>query len=638
MPERYDFCGDKNKYHFMKTYFFVVLSLVSCCLKVQAQTTDTTKLNEVVIAENRFKTSFKRVARNIQVISKAEIAALPVRSVNEALLYVVGVDVRQRGPFGTQADVSVDGGTFEQTLILLNGVKLSDAQTAHHAMNIPVPLAAVERIEILKGPAARVYGVNALTGAINIVTIKPTANSLLVNVQAGSSFIEKEVGDGDGVYGGTNVEAALQMANASGTHLFAFGNTAYNGQRYNSAATHHKFYYQNQLSIDTANTVEVMAGYIGNQFGANGYYAAPGDKEAFEVVNTGLLSVSSSHQFGDAFTLKPRVSYRKNWDDYRYYRNDLARGRSMHETGVFTAEVNSLLQTNVGAFGFGLEHRVEDIESTSIGLRERYNNGGYVEYKYDAIAALMLNVGGYINYNSVYGWQFFPGVDVGYTLAEGLKLMANIGSSQRIPSFTDLYLNQKPGNIGNDALVSENAWQYGAYLSLEKYGFLFTGGYFYRNIENFIDWVRVSSVNPYQPQNFRQNKMQGWSVNLSQTLIIAPAYRLSYQLNYQYLLAGTHLANKQLISKYALSYLKKQAIARFTLHAKQLSLTAAGRWIERMAEKDYFVADMRLACQQNGYQFYAESTNLLNAKYIETGAVPLPTRWFSVGASLRFGL
>src|SRR5690606_23168265 len=100
--------------------------------------------------------------------------------------YISGVDIRQRGPFGTQTDISIDGGTSEQTLVLLNGVKMIDAQTAHNMMNIPVPLSAIDHIEVLRGAAARIYGINALTGAINIVTKKGTRSSVAADVQVGS--------------------------------------------------------------------------------------------------------------------------------------------------------------------------------------------------------------------------------------------------------------------------------------------------------------------------------------------------------------------------------------------------------------------------------------------------------------------
>src|SRR5690606_27280030 len=123
-------------------------------------------LQEAVISENRLQIPFAQQNRNIPSIHQKQLDALPGRSLNELLSYVTGVDLRQRGPFGTQADVSIDGGTFEQTLILIDGMKVLDAQTAHNSLNIPIPTVAIERIEIIRGPAARIYGINSLTGAI----------------------------------------------------------------------------------------------------------------------------------------------------------------------------------------------------------------------------------------------------------------------------------------------------------------------------------------------------------------------------------------------------------------------------------------------------------------------------------------
>src|SRR5690606_32713701 len=155
-----------------------------------------------------------------------------------------------------------------------------------------------------------------------------------------------------------------------------------------------------------------MAGTIHNTFGANGYYAAPGDKESQEVVNTSIVSVGSDHKISPRFTLKPRISYRYNEDDYRYYRDDLSKARSEHSTNAFSAELNSTFQSSIGDFGFGLETRSENIESTNIGNHSRNNHGVYAEYRTEAIRNVLLNVGTYLNYNTDYGWQVFPGVEV----------------------------------------------------------------------------------------------------------------------------------------------------------------------------------------------------------------------------------
>ena len=123
--------------------------------------TDSTKvsmeydLDEVEVSGQRAPVAFSQVARIVSVISREEIEAAPVQSIQELLEYALSVDVRQRGVHGVRADISVRGGSFDQTLILLNGINISDPQTGHHALNLPVSFKNIQRIEILEGPAAR---------------------------------------------------------------------------------------------------------------------------------------------------------------------------------------------------------------------------------------------------------------------------------------------------------------------------------------------------------------------------------------------------------------------------------------------------------------------------------------------------
>src|SRR5690625_4289223 len=118
-----------------KTTISILLILIGAKAFSQKRGVDK-KLPEVVISENRLRIPFSQSTRDVQVLTQQDIAELPVHSVNELLAYVGGLDVRQRGPFGAQADISMDGGSFEETLVLLNGIKLIDDQTAHNMMNI----------------------------------------------------------------------------------------------------------------------------------------------------------------------------------------------------------------------------------------------------------------------------------------------------------------------------------------------------------------------------------------------------------------------------------------------------------------------------------------------------------------------
>ena len=229
-----------------------------------------TKLNEVIIKENRLQLPFSKQNRNIWIIDREKIKTLPARSVSELLSYVSGVDVRQRGPGGLQADISIDGGTFDQSLVLLNGIKVSDPQTGHNMMNLPISIDDIDHIEVLRGSASRIYGVNALTGAINIVTRLAQQTAISANLFAGSSF--KDDVSGDTYYNyGAHASAGLVMKRSS--HSLSGGQEAGNGYRYNTAFNNQKAFYQGKYTVGAIDVVDVLAGYTHNYFGANGFYS-----------------------------------------------------------------------------------------------------------------------------------------------------------------------------------------------------------------------------------------------------------------------------------------------------------------------------------------------------------------------------
>lgn len=599
-------------------------------------------ISEVVISENRFQIPFAQRNKNIEIITAQDIAGMSVKSINEVLAFVNGVDVRQRGPFGTQADISIDGGTFEQALILLNGVKISDPQTGHHTMNIPVALDAIERIEVLRGPMARVYGVNALTGAINIVTKSFDKNALTIHVQGGSSFENKQEGDGTGKYWGGGAQVVAQLGNPDFHNLFSLSTNKTNGQRYNSATEDFRLYYQGAYAINKSNTLDWSAGYIDNEFGANGYYAAPGDKESYEIVRTAFAHFSTKHYFGDKFYISPRISNRYNTDDYRYYRNDLSKARSEHKNNALSIELNSRLTTEIGQFGLGVELRDEDVKSNNLGNHTRENFGSYLEYRTELLSKLTFHIGAYTNYNSNYGWEIYPGLDLGYEIMPNWKWNVNVGKSQRVPSFTDLYL-QQPANIGNPELMSEYAWQYETSVQGKIGETQLEIRYFYRDINDFVDWTKnagnitdpaeISKI-PYQPVNLGNNKMHGVSASLNRVYSLGLHRSLKYALGYNYLSPEELSYQTGIISKYVLESLKHQALLRISYSAPDWEFSTGNRWIKRELNDPYFVSDIRLGYKLNHWNIYTDVTNIGNTSYKESGAVFMPRRWFSVGMRL----
>lgn len=615
-----------------KNYFLFPLLFLPLTVFSQA---DSLAIEEVVINENRFSTPLSKQNRNVYVFQKEQINQMSARTIQEVLQYANGVDIRQRGPFGTQADISIDGGSFEQTVVLLNGVKIIDAQTAHNMLNLPIPLEIVERIEVIRGASARVYGINSLTGAINIITLKPIDSEVFVNVYAGSNFEKNYEGDnktfhGEGVVlGGTLAKEKHQHS------LFASHNKS-NGYRYNTGFENNKLYYQGNFELGQTDELLASFGYVKNDFGANAFYAAPGDKNSAEIVQTTLASIQSKHVLSDRWALSPRVSYRYNYDDYRYFGNaDLSRGRSQHYTNTVAAEINSTYATGKGDLGLGLEYRNEDINSSNIGMHNRENFGFYTEFKTNLSARLNTNVGAYLNYNSDYSWQIYPGLDVGYSFTEYLKMVFNVGTSQRIPSFTDLYLDQRPGNIGNPDLVSENAFQSEIGLKYFKGKIQANLHYFYRDIHNFIDWVRIQDTEPWQSNNVGNLKTSGINARIKYNTDLSNDLNLGVMLAYSYLDSKATNTNPNLYSKYAISSLRNQFTNTISLKYKQTTLFLATRYNERFSKASYWVNDLRLSQELRYFTIYLDVQNIFNTTYFEVGAVPLPTRWVSLGVSFR---
>jgi vitamin B12 transporter len=613
--------------------FLVALCLSAVYADAQQDTT-TNNLNEVMVRENRIKLPFSKQNRNIWIIDNQQIKNLPSRSISELLSYVTGVDVRQRGPGGVQADITIDGGTFDQTLVLINGVKVSDPQTGHNMMNLPISMDDIDHIEVLRGSASRIYGLNALTGAINIVTKSVTTTGVSANVFTGSSFKKDDV-TGD-LYGNYGVHATGTVALKGSSHLFSADQEAGSGYSYNTAFNNQKLYYQGKVNVGKTDQLDLTGGYIHNNYGANGYYSAPGDIEAEETVNTAIAAIAYKTQLTSFWTLLPRLSYRNNVDDYLYIKQTPDKFHNHHVTQVLDAELNNTFDTGIGEFGLGLEGRKEKINSNNLGKRNRDNAGLYGEYKFDLINHLLVNAGTYVNYNSDFGWQVLPGIDAGYTFLGNWKVFVNVGTGERLPTYTDLYY-AGPTNIGNDQLRPEKSRYAEGGLKYNSVHFVLNASIFKRRISNFIDWVKNQVTDPWQPKNFSQLNTMGYT--LSADYNTGALQNSSFFNSLRLGLAYTNLDPKvkttipmATISRYAVESLKNQLSGTVnTDFLKVMSLTLTARYNERISYKDYTIMDVRVSYRLKKSSFYADASNIFDVKYIEAGAVPMPGVWATLG-------
>jgi iron complex outermembrane receptor protein len=610
---------------------FVGLAFVSA-FSTQAQN-DIRSLDSVVIRENRWQVSRDNHNRDIQVITQEQIRNLPVKSLNEVLSYALGVDVRQRGPWGGQADVSIDGSTFDQVVILINGVRMSDPQTGHNMMNLPIASGVIDHIEVLRGAASAQYGVNALAAAINIVTRVPDADKLWAQVYYGQPLSQNdptEVRNG----GGVQAVVALVGKKVSQQMSGSFDLKSTETSPKNSKAT--RFFYQNEWAINKQLSLSSQAGYVDNNFDAHFYYAAPIDSYADERVKTFTAASALNYRYSEKGKFSVRASFRSNNDDYIFTRKDPEYYHNVHQTDVFGAELNWLVNLKNGHYAVGSEGRFEKIKSNNLDTNQRSNFGTYVEYGY-AKNRLSAGANLYLNANSKYGNKFYPAVNVGYRIANNWKLFANGGMSQRLPTFTDLYY-AGPTNVGNANLKPEEAiYAEGGVRYSGKYSRL-NAQYSIREVKDFIDWVRNDIADPWQPMNFGSQTVQVISISGSQR--IDRLWSSSGKKQLWLDLGWNHLDPKRSdpggqYAKYTTEALKNQIIAALRFCGDtRLAGSVTARYQERFQANSYTLLDLHLEYRFPSVQFYADLTNILDQTYSEITSVPMPGRCLTAGFRL----
>jgi len=562
--------------------------------------------------------------RDVQVITKKDIQSLPVRSVNELLGYVSGLDIRERGPFGAQADLSMMGAGFEQCLILINGVPMRDPQTGHHMLNLPVDISQIERIEVMNGTAGRIFGSNALAGAINIITSTPKAGTSFVETfNATASSQEGFVANG--------IQAMAAFGKNRSQHSISLGQFKTNGYRYNSANDQQRISYLGHYQLKRNNTLDIMAGHFKNSFGANGYYAYPYDKDAFEEVNTSFVSAKANIvDQKNIWTFKPIVYARFNKDHYVFIKDNPSYYENTHNSAAAGLELHATRANKFGQFGIGAEARTEMIRSTNLGDHNRSFYNIYGEERF-MLGKFNTTLGVNAQYNSANGVSFFPGIETIRHFTNKSAIFANVGTGNRLPSYTELYYSDR-ANTGNDSLLGEKARN--VEVGFKKFGKLnFTASGFYRSVYNAINYTRENDLDKWTPSNFTTVNFLGVNANLHWQV----GDNTSLKLNYTYLDAQLGTEN-DVQSKYALYHARHRITFQYRQNiTKTLSTNLTVRYTERFTGTNYTVFDFRGMWKLNeNITMNFDVTNLLDRKYIDQGYIEMPGRWFRVG--FRFNI
>ena len=601
----------------MKKVFTLLIFLISNFTVSQDLSTD---LDEVVVLSSKLDLPFSKNFRTVNIISSEDIKNSPVTNVSDLLQEITGIDVRRRGVGGVQGDLYIRGGGFDQTLLLVDGMKMDDAQTGHHTLNMIIPLYLIERVEIIKGPAARIFGQNAFNGAINIVTKdlegeKRTVHMKLNELSYGS-FEQK------------NISLSTKITAENIKSLISYSGNRSDGYRHNTDFKRNNYFVKTSFNTNKS-PVNIIASFNENKFGANGFYASPSATEQYEETQASLLGVTTTIN-SKKLSITPRLYWRRGQDEYIYIRDNPSVYRNLHKTNKVSAELSGSYFSKSGITGFGVDLSTVNISSNNLGEHKRTTVNLFADHTFQLFdEKLFISPGIALSYFSDMSFHSFPGIDLGYNVSSDFKIYSNIGKTYRIPTYTDLYYSDRT-TVGNENLNPESATSTELGLKYNSSNFKFSAALFNRSAKNIIDYVKSSENDLWKAENIGSLTTKGYEFDISYS------FKSSYDLsNVNSISIGyTNIRDNNYVtdinfSKYSLNSLKHHLISKLNLkYIKNINHSIVYKYSERSDKSNYSVLDSKIMYKKGLYIYI---NNILDEIYSETNLVPMPGRSFLVG-------
>lgn len=608
-------------------------------------------LDEVTITGSRAPLTMQQAAKVIAVITRDDINRAAAESINDVLKSVTGVDVRQRGGFGVQTDISINGGTFDQITILLNGMNISSPQTGHYNADFPVSLSDIERIEVLEGAASRVLGTSAFNGAINIVT--RSSGQSCINLSAeGGSF---------GSFGG---DAGITLSGNSISNSVSGGYRQSNGGTKNSDFVQKRMFYRGGLTSKYLR-LYWQVGASSQKYGANTFYSAAYDNQ-HDSFSRILSSVKGDiYNLPCGIVISPTIYWHRDIDHYQLKRGETgaAAGENFHKTDVYGTGINIHRKWLLGTTSIGTDISKERILSTALGevidenrwkeisgsdryydhRAERSNVNIFAEHNL-VLNSVTVSAGVLANRNTGLDSRFrlYPGIDVSYRPDKLWKIYASWNTALRMPTFTDIYISNAVQQGDRDIRPEKNS-TFKAGIQYRRSGIEANAGCFYSHGRDMIDWVyETADSKKYHAMNIGKLNNMGVSADVTAHFseITTHPYLTRISLGYAYI--NQHHTTDMPIARslYALEYLRHKFTARLDHRiTRQLTASWNCRWQERMnGYTPYTKIDCKIMWTASSYTLFVKADNITAHKYYDYGDILQPGIWIMAGGSLKISL
>lgn len=546
--------------------------------------------------------------RSVDVIAPRDVPAFEDSAV-DLLRSDASLNLQARSAEGVQADLSIRGTTFEQSLVLVNGMRVNDPEAGHLNLDVSVPLDAITRVDILHGSGSTFYGSDAIGGAVNLLSGPPALGTTLV------------VRSGAGSYGSLQNHLRASFSAGPLTEQVTASRDQSDGfipdRDYASNAMASESWWKSALG-----TTDVLLAGSDRPYGANQFY---GNYNSWERTK-GWLGIAQQ-QLGSRTAAS--FGYRRHSDEFILFRDRPAVYENNHVTSSYQADLRR--GDEVGrntTFSYGLEENGDTIRSNSLGRHARNQGAGYVNASFRSLRRLSLAVGAREEVFSGGNSVFSPSVAGAFTITSTLRLRASAGHGFRLPTYVDLYYSD-PATVGNPALKAESSWNYDGGMDWSPSGgrVTLTAAGFRLNQKDVIDYSKHVLATPALTNAQKWQAINVPTLNISGAEASARIRVGKTQLvQLSYTAAHSGSFPTAYVSEYAYNYAAQNAVFDWTAIFSQVTVFTQVNVVQKTGRPAYPLWDVSVSRNTGTVRPYLRLLNLANTGYEEIANVRMQGR------------
>jgi len=645
-------------------YFLSISIFLSFVIKISGQ--QSFSLDTLLVQTTRIPLKASEIGRSISILTKEQIQQLPTTTFYELLQTVCGVEVQSRGGFGVQGDIVMRGSTFSQVLVLIDGMKINDPLTGHFNCYVPVSNMEIERIEILKGAGASMYGPDAVGGVINVIT------------KGFDSLKNGTTSSGNINYGDNNlVNSTASIFHKSNKFYVGLGASINQSLgdsilpvSVNDSTTLEG--YRNYFDIKNVSLsagfkindlweLKVRSSILSSDFNARYFYTTNTFDKSTEITSNWFNRVQLKRKSNSGSILDINASYKRSNDEFTF--NPDFPSTNIHKMDFINFTVNNYKEINEKLIvKSGIQGDSRKIESNDRGNHNDFHFGAYLMSVYKS-KNLVLTTIFREDYDENYGFEFCPQVNASYSM-DNIVLRASAGKSIRAADYTERYVSNNiveltpKRSLGNPNLMAERGWSEEIGINYSPFkNSLFKATIFSRQSSNIIDYIltnesEIGSVSDigslylgedyFFAKNIKDVNVNGFELELNTKFLISENSTLNWQIGYTF----TDITNDTL-GIYLSSFAKHLINSQLILNFNSFQFSISGLFKERTAqsaesissdlESSYGLLNVRLGYgfMDNKLSLNLQVLNLLDKEYQNVLGAKMPGRWLMGGISWR---